>query len=633
MAEDGAGLFLDDLPPFDLECGRLPDLIDLLEFCVHEQDGMAGLPAYALRVLDELDRDALRRIYDEHDVAISWNSRRRSYRIEYDRSYVVPSEELVLLQAETVINRLVRLSKAAPGLSEEDCADADLDLFQQVTAPIPTILNGAGCTGRWARPGTVLCEPGGEWDVRTRLAGACERLSPLTRLDCHFSCDASRGLVAIEFVAPDESAMPHSRCTNTDGSGLGGCRWVPIDVFERGDMAREYASRISLVLAAVAFAAGAGIQRCSVDALDVISGRSLSTFVFDRGHFLSVYVPFARSLEHESLLDGVCSRALKFAEGERVLPDVRDDGRWVRPADDFRPLPDDLRSLLLAETMDELDTEEPVDDSSMRQFETLYMLVWVDPLRAIRKLSRFIGELEGKCAASEFESGGTEKLLYCDTQMERILLPLAERGDGIRIRRAPSALYYAECELVRLYMGLGEYDLALTEAHRLIDLAPTSTEAHFILVNALARLERYDEVIEACKHGLLVACTRLGSAYLYYRMAFAYWNMDDLRCALACYCMVPEGEKVSAPAKKEMGALLDCMGRTEPFSPEEAEAVLHAAGVPVQPVPEVFDQIADAAVLLCDNGFFWLAEACVEQLQVVTGSAELDAVARSLRPR
>ena len=631
MAGDESGLFLGGALPFDLGCVELPDLIDVLEFYVAEQEGASGFSAYAFRVLDELDRDELCRIYDGRDISITWRSRNRSYRVEYDPSCTSLTEELALLQAETAINRLARLSAMASKFSEAGCSYADLGLFQKVTCSVPLILDGLGDANRWVRPGTAWCEPGGEWDVRTRIAGACERFAPLTRLDYRFSCDAAAGLAAFEFVAPDESAMPHSRCIDADDSGVGSI-WIPIDAAERGKMAHEYACRIALVLATAAFVAGQRIQRCSVDVLEVDRGSVVSTFVFERSHFLSVYVPFAKSLERQPLSEGACSRALTFAEGVRVCSDACVEGRRAKLSEGSCSLPDDLRDLLLADTVDELDVEEPVDDASMRRFEMLYMLVWVDPFRATTELKKFIGELEGRCAAAELESDGSEKFLYCDSQMDRILLPLAERCDGARIRRAPSALYYAECELVRLYMGLGEYELALTEAQRLIDLAPTSTDAHFMLVNALAQLERYDEVIEACKHGLRMTCTRLGAAYLYYRMAFAYWNTGDLPCALACYCMVPAGEEVSASAHKEMRVLLEHMDRAEVFSPEEAEAVLHAADVPVQPAEEVFDQIADAAVLLCDNGFFWLAEVCVRQLQSLTGSCELDAVARSLRP-
>lgn len=68
-------------------------------------------------------------------------------------------------------------------------------------------------------------------------------------------------------------------------------------------------------------------------------------------------------------------------------------------------------------------------------------------------------------------------------------------------------------------------------------------QSHFALINVLARLERFDEIIEVARHGLRIASDRSAIGYLFYRLAFAYWNCDQLGLALACYRLVPRGEE------------------------------------------------------------------------------------------
>lgn len=631
MADDGIHRPLSDAPFFDLGRDSLPDIIDLLGFYVHEQADPTGFQRYAYRLFSELDLKTLRGLYDAQRISLERDRRRNAYTITYDRAFVTPAEELVLLQAETIVNRLVRLEDRLDGAdpSEEVCSFLDLHAFQQVTGVVSRIFkNAETAVGFSGGMGSVRSAPGGEWDVRTRIASACDAFSPITRLDQRFSCNAAEGLVAMEFVAPSQLSMPHS--LYDEGFG----RWRAVDESERVQLAHEYSCRIALVLAAEAFSAGLPVKRCSVEALDPVHGRTLFTLEFERSHFLQVYTSLARTLTRQPLTGLSCSRALEFERGANVLPeDCAKDRRWIKLSDDDRPLPESLRNLLMADTMRELDVMEPDTSPSMLRFERLYTLIWIDPGRAVGELEQFVAELEAGCAATELEDPGRIQVQHCDSQMERVLLPLTKPDRSVRIRRAPDALFYAQCELARLYMGMGEYELALTEAQRLVDLAPASSEVYFILVNALARLELYEDEVEACKNGMRVAYSRSSTAYFYYRAAFAYWNLGEYETALACYAMVPAGEQISVPAQEEMGTLLKRMGRASPPSPLEAEGELERAGVPMPLTDEVFNQIGDAAVLLCDNGFFWLAQACVEYLQSVTESPQLEMVVKSLRPR
>lgn len=82
-------------------------------------------------------------------------------------------------------------------------------------------------------------------------------------------------------------------------------------------------------------------------------------------------------------------------------------------------------------------------------------------------------------------------------------------------------------------------------------------QSHFALINVLARLERFDEIIEVARHGLRIASDRSAIGYLFYRLAFAYWNCDQLELALACYRLVPRGEESGGSALEEMQGLMN----------------------------------------------------------------------------
>lgn len=61
----------------------------------------------------------------------------------------------------------------------------------------------------WAKPGTVACQPGGEWDVRTRFARIVEALNVVTRLDYTYRVNVAEGITRVQFGHSVVDAMPH----------------------------------------------------------------------------------------------------------------------------------------------------------------------------------------------------------------------------------------------------------------------------------------------------------------------------------------------------------------------------------------------------------------------------------------
>lgn len=605
----------------------LPDAIDAFCFRVREQEEPSGIERFAERAFQEIDNERLRRIVDSHQIVLARIARMDAFYLNFNRTAVDAADAQLLYQVETVLNRLSKLLRQSEGasLSEERCSALDMEAFQRVPGQVAEFLEQTGGHNPWERPGKIRCVPGGEWDVRTRLASLCESISPITHLDYSFTCDAARGAVALSFTCPDASAMPASVYDEDES------RWRRLRDDERADLAGEHARRIALVLAAAGFAAGMRIRRCSVEGLDPLTHARAFCVRFGRSEFLAEYASAAQRLTTSPLAKLAASSLLEGTEGEPVVSFAPDDERWLELDEDTRPLPDRLKELLLADTFKEFNVIEPDGSASMRRFEELRPCIAAEPVRAARQLVDLIAELEGACAAHELSSEEPACSQFCENNIARILLPLI-KGDAVAcINRAPDALYFAQYELTNIYVRSGEYGLALQEARRLLDIASTSTQAHFTLINILARMGLFDDVIEVCKHGLRVAFERNAIAYYFYRMAFAYWSTGAREMALACYAMVPKGEQVSAIARIELGNLLSEMGRAEAPGFEEAVAAVRAAGITVAPSEEVSDRIADVAVLLTDGGFFTLAQGCANYLWHTMGSDEMGAFTRSLQ--
>lgn len=642
---------------FDL--APLPDAIDAFRFRVRESDDPTGLERYALRLFDEIDMDRLRSLAGSTEIVVARIARMGAYYLNFDRDAVDGDDRLLLYQVEAILNRLSRLmdrlGDALP--SEGDCSALDLRDFQDVVASVRDILEEAGSSNPLACPGTVRCALGGEWDLRTRLAARCESFSPITRLAYGFDCDAAAGEVALRFAAPDGSEMPGSVYEAETAA------WRDLDTEEREALAQEHAARIAIVLAAAAFSAGMKVARCSVTvwparasakdagdadgahaSVDGLKGEDKAeagncraasgerTYVFERPAFFAACVPLTERLIDTPMSDQMALKALEPVLGQPLAMGAADgtDPRRRPVADDDRPLPPALRDLLMADTARDLKIMEPADSPSMRRFRKLQAEPPTDPRELERALADLAGELEGACAARELTADVPTISQFCENGLCRALIPLLADDRSARINRAPDALFFAQHELAVLYARQQRYDLALEEARRVLDIAGTSVQAHFALINILARMERFDDLIEVCRHGLSVAYDRRSAAYYFYRMAFAYWSRGERELALACYVLVPNGEQVAHVAHMEMRALMAEMGVTEAPSVQDAAATASAAGISLAPSAAVSDQIADAAVMLTDSGFFMLARACVSYLWQVMGSDELGAVTRSL---
>ena len=612
----------------------LPDAIETLLYRVDHADNPSGIERYAAALMSEVDLPRLRTITAKSEMGLARIDRSKLFYLNFDRSLLDQDEIDMLLAIECRLNRLsgilerigAGLGPVASSPSFEGCSLFDLWHISKTTNDVPRLLETLSNDNPWAKPGTVACQPGGEWDVRTRFARIVEALNVVTRLDYTYRANVAEGIMLVRFGRTVVDAMPQREYDAQDDA------WREVDEPKRATWATEHDARVALTLAASCFAAGASITRCYVQiaAPDGEQGeRIIATYSFGRAAYLANCVPAAKNFESMDMDDMPCKRMLEAYESD--APDAIEPAEvHARPRDDHRSLPPALRDLLLADTADELEVMEEGDDPYVARVAELRERAKVDRAGAFEGFSRLVEELEAKCAVAELLATGPVQTQFCDNQLVRMVLPVMEEDRSVRILRAPDALYFAQHEICSFYADQEDFERALPEVRHLYDLARSSMQSHFALINVLARLERYDEVIEVARHGLRIASDRSSIGYLFYRLAFAYWNCDQLELALACYRLVPRGEESGSNALEEMQGLMNEMGVNEPPTFEEAVETISKAGLELPPVPAVSNQLADAAVQLVDNGFFFLARVCIFQMWRTMGNDELGSLSRSL---
>ena len=612
----------------------LPDAIETLLYRIDHTDNPSGIERYAAALMGEVNLPRLRTIAAKTEMSLARIDRSKLFYLNFDRSLLDQDEIDTLLAIECRLNRLsgilerigAGLGPAASSPSLEGCALFDAWHIAKTTNDIPRLLDTTSSDNPWAKPGMVACQPGGEWDVRTRFARIVEALNVVTRLDYTYRANVAEGIMLVRFGRSIVDAMPQREYDAQDDV------WRELDEDVRAIWAAEHDARVALTLAAACFAAGASITRCYVQiaAPDGEQGeRIIATHSFGRAAYLANCVPVAKDLESMDMDDMPCKRMLEAYESD--APDAIEPAEvHARPRDDHRSLSPALRDLLLADTADELEVMEGDDDPYVARVVELREQLKVDRAGAFEGFSRLVEELEAKCAVAELLAMGPVQTQFCDNQLVRMVLPVMEEDRSVRILRAPDALYFAQHEICSYYAEQEDFERALPEVRRLYDLARSSMQSHFALINVLARLERYDEVIEVARHGLYIASDRSAIGYLFYRLAFAYWNCGQLELALACYRLVPRGEESGSSALEEMQGLMNEMGVIEPPTFEDAVDTIRKAGIELPPVAEVSNQLADAAVQLVDNGFFFLARGCIYQMWRIMGNDELGSLNRSL---
>lgn len=609
----------------------LPDAIAATLYRINEKMQPCGLEVYARSVLAPIDLNHLRTLAASARITLSRIERSSMFFVNFDRAKLEDDEVAFIFSVEAALNRIstvldgigAQMEPVTNSPSEAACLAIERTAFLKAVSQISAIIDGSTERNPWAQLGTVACRPGGEWDVRTRFVHACEGLNLIARLEYSFQYHPDIRELRVSFAPPLASSLPAvlydpaARCAR------------PVSERERAVAAAEYGARMAVVLGAAGFSSGLSIETCVIE-LRAFAGLEARAYSFNRAAFLAETVPFALGLQRTPLLSQATKTALEaFRTEYRELHDD-DDVRFLVPREDGRPLPSPLRDLLLADTARDLEVMELPNDLGLVRLAQLRALMLQDPHAASEGISELIERLQAGCVAAEVVADGPVASLYSENYLCRMLMGLCYDDPTTRINRVPDALFNAQYELANMYSRNDDYEHALPEARKLLDMAPTSSSAHFAVINVLAHLNIYEEVIEVVRHGLQYSFDRDTTAYYFYRMAFAYWSIGKNEVALACYRAIPRGESISETADEEMRALMANMGRTDQPTFPEAMAALTKEGIPVPPTSELTNLMADAAVQLTDAGFFFLASHCVFHLWRTLGNDDLSALHRSL---
>ena len=635
----------------------LPDAVDGLLFRVSMADGAnpaPGFEAYAARLLSDAEAPTLRAIAVEHPVELRRLNTTNLFWSVFDDSTISAGARGTILRIESVLDRLALISKlmedgndavAATAYSEEQCSEADWRVLRSIADDAGDYLGAADRDNKLDTQYGTTGIRGGNWDLSTRFAAACEEMVLPFRLEYRFVCDSGPCTIVADVSMPAPDVFPKSRFDEAAG------QWVDVSA-QRANAAAAYGLRLAALIASAAFGSSVGITRVIVNGKEgSIAGATIMSLEFARIPFTMGTMAAIRDGRF-SAPETECDPAALFdmLHLQNSAFNLADDGSLqpVEPlevelavvrtpvAEDDRELSPELRDLLHADTVRELDVMSEQDADLAARYRAIMDEKDDSLLLAVAQLEDIVAETskateEEEAARALRESGVTVKPLYCENVFARYLTSVVESDPAVRYQRMSDIGQAARSSLSRIYRDMGDLDAAEAQARVCIELAPTSAPAYNDLITCFAEGDHYDRIIEVAKDALRVAVTGNDISYVFYRLAFAYWQTGRLREALACYLRVPEGSPMGEAAQRERNDLLSEMGNNVPGNDWDPTACLRTAGVPLAPLDDVMEVVGRALVLLCDQNMPLAAAPLASLVASTQRNDILHAVAASLR--
>ena len=199
----------------------LPDAIDGLLFRVSMADptdptSSSGFDAYAARLLSEAEAPSLRAIAVEHPVELRRLNTTGLFWSIFDDSTISAGNRGTILRIESVLDRLALISKALEGdegtafvsaTTESACSELDWQVLRSIANDANDYLTAAERDNKLDTQYGTTGTRGGNWDLSTRLAAACEAMVLPFRLEYRFACDAGTGTIVASVSLPP-SALP-----------------------------------------------------------------------------------------------------------------------------------------------------------------------------------------------------------------------------------------------------------------------------------------------------------------------------------------------------------------------------------------------------------------------------------------
>lgn len=637
----------------------LPDAIDGLLFRVSMADpadpaSSSGFDAYAARLLSEAEAPNLRAIAVEHPVELRRLNTTGLFWSIFDDSTISAGNRGTILRVESVLDRLALISKILEGdegtayvsaTTEGACSELDWQVLRSIANDANEYLTAADRDNKLnAQYGTTGTR-GGNWDLSTRLAAACEAMVLPFRLEYRFACDAATGTIVTDVSLPTPDVFPKSRFNGATG------QWVDCTA-QRPAAAAAYALRLAALIAAAAFGTSVGITRVVVNGREgSIAGPTVLSLEFGRIPFTMGAMAKIRSGEFSAPATE-CDPAALFdmLRLTQFAADI-DDGGNLQPvepvtvelsvpftpvAEDTRPVPEDLRGVLHADIVSDLDVMSEQDADLAARYRAIMEEKDDSLLLAVAQLEDIVAETSTEATADVVADDLAQpaepwRVLHCENVFARYLTSLVESDPSVRYVRASDIGQAARSSLSRIYRDMGDLDAAEAQARACIELAPTSAPAYNDLITCFAEGDHYDRIIDVAREALRVAVTGNDIAYVYYRLAFAYWQTGRLPEALACYLRVPESSPMGEAALRERNDLVSEMGNSVPGSDWDPTACLRTAGVPLAPLDDVMEVVGRALIELVDASMPLAAAPLASLVASTQRNDILHAVAASLR--
>lgn len=632
----------------------LPDAIDGLLFRVSMADptdptSSSGFDAYAARLLSEAEAPSLRAIAVEHPVELRRLNTTGLFWSIFDDSTISAGNRGTILRIESVLDRLALISKALEGdegtafvsaTTEGACSELDWQVLRSIANDANDYLTAADRDNKLDTQYGTTGTRGGNWDLSTRLAAACEAMVLPFRLEYRFACDAGTGTIVASVSLPTPDVFPKSRWSSATG------QWADCTA-QRPAAAAAYALRLAALIAAAAFGTSVGVTRVVVNGREgSIAGPTVMSLEFGRIPFTMGAMAKIRSGEFSApatecdpaaLFDmlHLAQFAVNIDEAGNLQPveplPVELSIPFTPVAEDTRPLPENLRGLLHADIVSDLDVMSEQNADLAARYRAIMEEKDDSLLLAVAQLEDIVAETSDAIADDLAQAAEPRRLLYCENVFARYLTSLVESDPAVRYVRASDIGQAARSSLSRIYRDMGDLDAAEAQARACIELAPTSAPAYNDLITCFAEGDHYDRIIDVARDALRVAVTGNDIAYVYYRLAFAYWQTGRLPEALACYLRVPETSPMGEAALRERNDLVSEMGNNVPGSDWDPTACLRTAGVPLAPLDDVMEVVGRALIELCDANMPLAAAPLASLVASTQRNDILHAVAASLR--
>ena len=642
----------------------------------HGVCGRRGFERYAARILSDVDPVAFRRLTARHEVGLRRLGATGLFWISCDVSRMDDGEARLLVAVEGALNRLELIARAARDQggstrSRGRARGAAPTRIGASSAPsprqAPALLATVGKENPLLALRGVEAQRGGEWDVRTRLAAHLEHLVLPYRLVYRFAVNTEEGTATVVAWAPVAEAMPRWRRA-APGSALG-TGGLAACTDHAAVAASAYALRLTAVLFAALFGAGAGVLRADVRlCADRALTRTVLTATLGRTGFVTALHERLRAdaLSDPALTWGVTALrdllapahielALDDACGLAPLPETGpfdpEPVRSVSVERDTRRLPPALAGLLHADTVAELDVFHLGDDPFAARVEAAAELARTDQRAAAQQLSDLLAVMEvmadiddGEPApgapaapapaapAAPAPEAPARRPLYCSSHLARLAMALVDPDPAARYRYVPDSAFEARVMLARLCIDNDDAAHGATYAREALELGPTSARAHVELASALMAQGEAARAAEVLKRSLAVDVLPASFTYTYYRLAFALWRLGDIDAAVACYLRALPNPQMHEAAAEELRLLMAEAGRTRLPEEDAARAALERAGVPAAPAEPMVDLAARVVVAACDAGLLNVAALYAHVMAPEAGSDIVSAALMSLAP-